>query len=244
MSERRLAVLLAGGNGTRLKPYTAVFPKPLVPVGDYPIIDILMRQLFAARFTEFVIAVGHLAPLLQAYFVDHPLRSLGASITFSHEREAMGTAGPLRLIPHLPEHFLVLNGDIMTDLEFGSFFAAHCASRAHLTIATTSRAVPFQLGIVEREGRRVVGYQEKPRLTYEVSMGAYAYCRDTLDLIAGGRRVDVPELVVASIEAGRHVAAYPVRGEWLDIGNPDDYALAQERMAADPLRYVPPLMPV
>jgi NDP-sugar pyrophosphorylase family protein len=241
MKDRRLAVLLAGGKGTRLRPYTAVFPKPLVPVGEFPIIEILVRQLFAAGFREFVISVGHLAPLVQAYFTDHPVLGLGGTISFVREQDAMGTAGPLRLVPDLPENFLALNGDILTNLDFGALFDAHCASGALLTVATKARSVQIELGVVERDGLRIVGYKEKPSLHYEISMGAYAYSRRALELIPADRRFDFPELVLSSVGAGAHVAAYPVDADWLDIGNPDDYALAQERMAADPSRYVPVL---
>jgi NDP-sugar pyrophosphorylase family protein len=241
MSERRLAILLAGGKGTRLRPYTAVFPKPLVPVGDLPIIEILARQLLAAGFTRFLISVGHLAPLLQAYFSGHPILAHGAEISFLHEKSALGTAGPLRLVQDLPENFLVLNGDILTNLDFRALFDTHCASGALLTVATKSRSVQVELGVIEREGRRIVGYREKPRLEYEISMGAYAYNRRAIDFIPPDGRFDFPDLVLAGVRAGVHIAAYPVDAEWLDIGNPDDYALAQERMSAEPDRYVPPL---
>jgi NDP-sugar pyrophosphorylase family protein len=241
MSERRLAVLLAGGKGARLRPYTAVFPKPLVPVGDLPIIEILVRQLFAAGFTDFLISVGHLAALLQAYFSDHPLLAKGARIAFIHEKAPLGTAGPLRLIPELPDNFLVLNGDILTNLDFRALFEAHCASGALLTVATKARAVQIELGVIEREDRRIVGYREKPTLNYEISMGAYAYSRRAVAMIPADRRFDFPELVLLGVRAGAHVAAYPVDADWLDIGNPDDYALAQERMAIEPERYVPAL---
>lgn len=241
MSDRRVAVLLAGGKGTRLWPYTAVFPKPLVPVGEYPIIEVLVRQLFAAGFKELVISVGHLASLVEAYFAGHPVLSLGGQISFVRENDVMGTAGPLRLVPNLPESFLVLNGDILTTLDFSALFEAHCASGALLTVATKLRSIQIQLGVVEREGVRVVGYNEKPTLHYEVSMGAYAYSRRALNLIPAGRRFDFPDVVLAAVRAGDQVAAYPVEADWLDIGNPDDYALAQDRLASDPDRYVPAL---
>jgi NDP-sugar pyrophosphorylase family protein len=241
MSERRVAVLLAGGKGTRLRPYTAVFPKPLVPVGEFPIIEILVRQLFGAGFREFVISTGHSAALVQAYFADHPLLRAGAAISFLHEHTPLGTAGPVRLVSDLPDNFLVLNGDILTTLDFSALFESHCRSGASLTVATRARKVQIELGVIERDGVRIVGYKEKPTMAYEVSMGVYAYNRRALDLIPEQGRFDFPDLVLASIKAGAPVAAYPVDAEWLDIGNPDDYALAQDRVSADPGRYVPSL---
>ncbi len=239
MTERRVAVLLAGGKGTRLRPFTAVFPKPLVPVGDLPIIDILVRQLVQAGFREFIVSVGHLAHLVEAYFVDHPIRRLGASFRFVRESSPLGTAGPLAQISGLPEHFLVLNGDVLTDLDFGQMFQSHLVSGACLTVATKERSVQIQLGVIERKGTAITGYREKPRFDYEVSMGVYAYSRAALASIPAGRPFDFPELVLRLIGRGEKVAAYPSEAEWLDIGNPDDYALAQDRVSADPERYIP-----
>lgn len=238
MSERRVAVLLAGGKGTRLRPFTAAFPKPLVPVGELPIIDILVRQLVAAGFLEFVVSVGHLAHLVEAYFVDHPIRRHGTSFSFVRESSPLGTAGPLARISGLPEHFLVLNGDILTDLDFDQMFQKHLESGACLTVATTLRSVQIQLGVIERQGTTITGYKEKPRLDYEVSTGVYAYSRRALDAIPPGQRFDFPDLVLRLIQQGQRVVSYPVNAEWLDIGNPDDYALAQDRVAANPEGYL------
>lgn len=238
MSERRVAVLLAGGKGTRLRPFTAVFPKPLVPVGELPIIDILARQLVAAGFLEIVISVGHLAHLVEAYFVEHPLRRHNVSFSFVRESSPLGTAGPLAQIPGLPEHFLVLNGDILTDLDFGRMFQAHLESGANLTVATKMRSVQIQLGVIERRDNLITGYREKPRLEYEVSMGVYAYSQIAVGAIPHGRPFDFPDLVLKLIKQGQSVAAYPVDAEWLDIGNPDDYALAQDLVTANLDKYV------
>lgn len=238
MSERRVAVLLAGGKGTRLRPFTAVFPKPLVPIGELPIIDILVRQLVATGFREIIISVGHLAHLVEAYFAEHPLRNDNVSFFFARESVPLGTAGPLAQIPHLPQHFLVLNGDILTDLDFGHMFETHVESGVSLTVATKLRSVQIQLGVIERQSNLITGYREKPRLEYEVSMGVYAYSQEAIRAIPRGRPFDFPDLVMTLIKQGQKVAAYPVDADWLDIGNPDDYALAQDLMTANPNKYL------
>lgn len=241
MSGRRVAVILAGGKGTRLAPFTAVFPKPLVPVGEYPIIELLVRQLAAAGFKELIFSVGHLAQLIEAYFLHHPLRRSGVSIEYVREDRPMGTAGSLALIDDLPDHFLALNGDILTNLDFSRLYESHIASGAALTVAMRKKPVKLQLGVIQHEGTRIVGYLEKPTYEYDVSMGAYAYSRRALARMPAGERFDFPDLVLALIAAGDDVASFPSEDDWLDIGNADDYALAQERMASDPERYLPEL---
>ncbi len=238
MTDRRLAIILAGGKGTRLGPYTAVFPKPLVPVGEWPIVEILVRQLYAAGFREMVLSVAHHGHLLEAYFLNHPLRAMGVSLTFVREQEPMGTAGSVKLVENLPEDFLVLNGDILTTLDFAALFDTHRCEGSALTVAVRARPVQLQLGVVEREGTRVVGYREKPRFEFEVSMGAYVYNRRAVERIPAGR-FDFPDLVLDMVRAGERVTAFPSDAEWLDIGNPDDYALAQEAVARNAGAYLP-----
>ncbi len=238
MTARRVAVILAGGKGTRLAPYTAVFPKPLVPLGQYPVVEILVRQLVAAGFNELIFSTGYLSELLRAYFHEHPLKNKGVTFSWIKESSPLGTAGPLKLIPNLPENFLVLNGDLFTTLDFNSLYQNHTASKASLTIAMHSKQVNLQLGVVKHEGRQVTGYAEKPSYNYDVSMGIYAYSRQALDYIPEGQRMDFPELVQTLINAGKVVECQISQARWLDIGNPDDYAAAQEEFASDPSIYL------
>lgn len=234
----RLAVLLAGGRGARLAPYTAVFPKPLVPIGDMPVADILVRQLAAAGFDEICFCAGHLAELLEAYFMSHPLRGSGVRFRWVREGEPLGTAGPLRLVEDLPERFLVLNGDLLTTLDFGAFFDRHVESGADLTIAVQRHQHRTQLGVVRHEGDRVTGYEEKPSFSFDVSMGVYAYSRACIETIPAGLKFDFPDLVGALLERGRDVRIVLSGDTWLDIGNPEDYSEAQRLFQEDPGRFL------
>lgn len=238
MSERKVAVLLAGGKGTRLAPYTAVFPKPLVPIGQYPIMELIVRQLAAAGFNELIFSTGHHAELIEAYFFKHHLRERGVTIRFVREDKPLGTAGSLRLIDDLPPNFLVMNGDVFTTLDFGRMFMGHIASGAPMTIATHRKRVKIQLGVLKSEEDRVTAYIEKPTYDYEVSMGVYAYTDRAVSFIPENNYFDFPDLVQALIGAGEHVRCDPSEDDWLDIGNPDDYAAAQEIFDQNPERYI------
>ncbi|MBN1433927.1 NTP transferase domain-containing protein [Candidatus Fermentibacterales bacterium] len=241
----RTAVILAGGLGTRLAPYTAVFPKPLVPIGQYPVMDILVRQLAAAGFSRLWFSVGHLAELVEAYFLNHPLRAASdLEIDYIREHEPLGTAGSLRLAgDRLPEAFLVLNGDILTDVDFAAMLERHVSSGAALTIASHGKHLTLPLGVIEQASGRVTGYVEKPSLEYEVSMGIYAYSRRALEYIPESGPFDLPELVHRLLEAGETVLRdlADESCSWHDIGNPDDYAAAQQSFRDAPSRYLPDL---
>jgi NDP-mannose synthase len=229
------AVLLVGGKGTRLHPYTAHFPKPLVPLGDTPILEVLLWQLARAGITDITLAVGHLSELIEAYLSRRRSLLDAISLTYVHEDEPLGTAGALRLIEPSDRPFLVMNGDVLTDLDFAAFLAAHTTSGAALTIATHRREVAIDLGVIETDAaQRVIGYVEKPRLQYAVSMGIYAYSAEAVSLITPGERLDFPDLVLRLLGAGRRVDSAPFDGLWLDIGRPDDYAAAQELVESSP----------
>ncbi len=233
------AIILAGGKGTRLAPYTAVFPKPLVPVGDYPVVEILVRQLHAAGFRRLVFATGHLSELLRAYFHEHPLLARGMEMHWVRETFPLGTAAPLGLIEAFPADALVLNGDLFTTMNFSEFFRAHLEQGAALTVAAHTRQVSLNLGVLSRDGDRVTGYTEKPSYTFDVSMGIYGVSRRVLSYITQGRRMDFPELVTRLLEEGETVRCVNPDCRWLDIGNPEDYAAAQEEFEADPSLYMP-----
>jgi NDP-sugar pyrophosphorylase family protein len=220
------AVVLAGGRGTRLAPYTTVLPKPLMPVGDEPILERLIRQLARAGVDRVTLAVGHLASLIMAYFGDGSRFSV--EIDYSVEEEPLGTAGPLRLVDGLDETFLVLNGDLLTDLDFGALVASHRAGEVLATVGTYRRDVQIDLGVgAADEARRITRYIEKPVHQFVVSMGVYALEPRVLDYVPEGR-FDLPDLVAALLTADHVVQAFEHDGYWLDIGRPDDYERAQQ----------------
>ena len=226
----RRAVVLAGGRGSRLAPYTTVLPKPLMPVGDRAILEIVLRQLCAAGFDDVTLAVGHLGHLIRAVLGDG--RANGTSIRYHDEQQALGTAGPLATIPDLDRTFLMLNGDVLTTLDFRALVAAHEAAGNVLTIATHRRTVRADYGVLRTDGvvadtRRVTGYEEKPELSYTVSMGVYALEPEAVGHVPAAEYFDLPDLVLALLAAGAQVGAYPFDGYWLDIGREDDYRRAQ-----------------
>lgn len=223
------AIILAGGKGTRLQPFTAHFPKPLVPLGDTPVIEVLIRWLIQNGITDVTLTLGHLAELIRAYF-DHR-KQLADQITlrFVQEEEPTGTAGSISLVKDLTDTFLVLNGDLLTNLDLQALIQFHKEQNAILTVAAHRRDVKVDLGVLEFDSNmRITDYKEKPETTYHVSMGIYVYEPTVLAYIQSGTYLDFPNLVLRLLENGEKVCAYPADCLWLDIGRPSDYALAQE----------------
>lgn len=219
------AVILAGGKGRRLLPYTAVFPKPLVPVGDRPVLAIVIEQLRQAGFTRLTLAVGHLAGLIQAYFGDGS--RFGIHIDYSIESTPMGTAGPLGLLDDLDDDFLVMNGDLLTDLDVGALVAAHRSAGAIGTIAVYRKTVDLTLGVLSLDAdSRVIDYVEKPSIDYMVSTGIYCFKPAVLEYLVPGVPCDLPDLIRRMITSGQRVHGYRFEGNWLDIGRPEDYEAA------------------
>lgn len=219
------AVVLAGGKGTRLAPYTKILPKPLLPIGDLPILEILLRQMQRAGIDEVVLTVGHLAHLLETFFQDG--RRLGLHICYSFEDQPLGTAGPLSLIEGLDDTFLVTNGDVLTNLDLADLVATHRRSGAVATIATHARHVKIDLGVIQfNGGREIIGYSEKPSYHFQVSMGIYVFEPRVLDYIEPNRYLDFPDLVLRLIADHQPVLGYPFEGYWQDLGRPDDYEQA------------------
>lgn len=219
------AVILAGGRGQRLAPYTINFPKPLVPVDDMPILEIVFRQLAAAGCTSATLAVGHLAELIISFF-GHG-ENVGIDLQYVREDSPLGTVGPLAQMEDLPESFLVMNGDVLTTLNYREFFDRHVAEGSELTVACHRKTTKIDLGVVEFDGAfRVTGYREKPTLPYDVSMGVYAFNRSVLDLIPAGEYLDFPNLILKMIACGRYPKAHMSDALWLDIGRIEDYASA------------------
>ncbi|MFF7331445.1 NDP-sugar synthase [Streptomyces sp. NPDC090306] len=216
-------VILAGGKGVRLRPYTTALPKPLVPIGDqHAILEIVLRQLANAGFTSCTIAIGHLGEIIRAYVGDGS--QWGLRIDYATEESPLGTMGPLlNLRDRLPETFLVMNGDVLTDLDFADVLTTHRSAGAPLTIATYARKVHIDFGVLTTDDRKVVAFTEKPSMDYRVSMGVYGLSRSTLDGYTAGLPLGFDELVLDLLKTGNPPHAYDFDGYWLDIGRPDDY---------------------
>jgi NDP-mannose synthase len=237
------AVILAGGEGTRLRPYTTVLPKPLMPIGDRPVLDIVVRQLKAHGFERITMATGYLAELIEAFFRDG--QGYGIPIDYYREQHPLGTVGALALIDGLAEeHVLVMNGDVLTDIDYGVLLEHHRKSGAAATIATKVRQVQISLGVLrfgdEQDPTSLTGYDEKPSIDYTASMGVYCFAPRALSYIRRGEHLDFPDLVLRLIAAGETVRAWPSDDYWLDIGRHDDYEQAQEEFAAVRHRLIPP----
>jgi NDP-mannose synthase len=225
------AVILAGGRGVRLRPYTTAFPKPLVPIGDeFAIIEIVLRQLRSAGFTGVTIAIGHLGQLIRAYCGDGSQWEL--DIQYWSEDQPLGTMGPIvSNLDDLPEHFLVMNGDVLTDLDYRAVFDGHTRSGAPLTVAANDRVVKIDFGVLDIGGagdEHIVAFREKPVEHFSVSMGVYAVARETLRRYPAGEPLGFDELVLDLLGAGTPPRVHRFGGYWLDIGRPDDYDRANE----------------
>jgi NDP-sugar pyrophosphorylase family protein len=236
------AVILAGGLGTRLRPYTTVLPKPLMPVGDRPVLDIVVRQLHRDGFDRITIATGYLAELIEAFFRNG--EKYGIPIDYFREEEPLGTVGALALLDDMDEDFLVMNGDVLTDISYGALLEHHSATDAVATIATHAKQVQISLGVLGFEDAaddtRLTNYYEKPKIDYEASMGVYCFSPEVIEHIEAGKRLDFPDLILRLIAAGKPVRAWRSTDFWLDIGRPDDYEEAQEAFERMRDRLIPP----
>jgi NDP-sugar pyrophosphorylase family protein len=227
------AVILAGGRGTRLEPYTTVLPKPLVPIGNLPVVEILLWQLVTQGVDDITLTVGYLGELIKAYFSQRPRLMERLRLSYVDETRPTGTAGSLALVPGLDETFLAMNGDILTTLSFKKLVEHHARERAALTIATHTKRIEIDLGVIETDaGGRVIGYREKPSLEHRVSMGIYVYEPRVLSHIERGAHLDFPDLVLKLIAAGEKVASFPSDDIWLDIGRKPDLDRALKEFQA------------
>lgn len=237
----RVAVLLAGGLGSRLAPFTAVIPKPLVPIdGQHSIAEVVLSQLAAHGFQRVIVSIGYLGHLIRAVLGDGS--RFGLTLEYITEDTPLGTVGPLHLIAdRLPERFLLLNGDVLTDLDFSGLLAAHRDSDRTLTVAVFPRNVKVDLGVLDTdEGGQVVGFREKPTYDFLVSMGVYAMHRRVLKHIPAGRPFGFDNLMHAMLGSGDPIGTFDWSGgRWLDIGRHDDFAAAQERFASERAVYLP-----
>ncbi len=219
------AVVLAGGKGTRLTPYTRIIPKPMMPIGDKAILEVMLHQIRRAGINEVILTVGHLAGLMRAFFQDG--RHLGLDIRYSFEDHPLGTAGPLGLIDGLDETFLVCNGDVLTTLNLLELIEFHHQNQGVATIASHIRHVHIDLGVIQTNGdHTITGYQEKPTIDYLASMGIYIFEPAVLKYIDQGQYLDFPDLIKILVADQQKVVAYRFEGYWEDLGRADDYEQA------------------
>jgi NDP-mannose synthase len=219
------AIILAGGLGTRLRPYTISLPKPLVPIQGKPILDIVIKQLSKSGFNRVTLAVNHQADIIQAYFKDG--QKHGVMIDYSLETHPLGTMGPLKLIKDIPADFLLMNGDILTDLDFKKFFDDHCRSNNLFTISAFQRKEKVDFGVLEVESSGALkSFQEKPEMDFLCSMGIYAVSRRILEYIPDNEYYGFDQLMISLLRLQKQVRVLPHQGYWLDIGRPEDYEKA------------------
>jgi NDP-sugar pyrophosphorylase family protein len=219
------ALALAGGKGTHLAPYATVLPKPLMPIEDVPTLEVVLRQLAEYGFSHITLAVDHLEELLMAFCGVGT--SFGVSLGYSREESPLGTAGPMALVGNLRNTFLVMNGDVLTNLDYARMLCAHRESGA--TVPAFDRIVNIDLGVLEiAKNSAVTAYIEKPTLQHSVSMRTYFFQPAALGYVTAGQRLDLPHLIMALLDGGECVMAYKHTGYWLDIGRPDDYVAAVE----------------
>lgn len=232
------AIILAGGRGTRLAPYTTVLPKPLMPIGDAAILEVVIRQLAYYGIDDITLAVGYLAELLMAYCGDGS--KFGVKITYSCEEIPLGTAGPITLVPNLDETFLVMNGDLLTTINYSEMWQYHQRRGSLVTLATYQRQVKIDLGVIDYDADNfVTNYTEKPTYHYSVSSGIYIFEPEIFNYLDIGKRCDLPELVLRLLNQGEKVSCYSYNGYWLDIGRHDDYQLAIDEFEKNRNRFLP-----
>ncbi len=225
------AAVLAGGLGTRLRPYTAILPKPLVPVGDRPILELILIWLARSGVERVDVCIGHLGELIQTYFSQAETIPSGLEVHWQWESEVLGTAGALRSIPEITDTLLVVNGDILTDLDPTRMLAYHHEQQAALTIATRQATVETELGVIEHEHGLVSDYREKPVLSYSASMGIYLYEPRALDALPEGT-CQFPDLVLALLRLGERVAAYETDAQWHHVGTLAQHHEATRQLGA------------
>lgn len=220
----RRAIILAGGKGKRLRPYTVVLPKPLMPIGEYPILEVIVRQLHKCGFDHITMALNHQANIIKSFFGNG--EKWGITIDYSLETQPLSTMGPLQLIDNLPNNFLVMNGDILSDIDYGKLFSEHEKSRSIFTISSFSRDEYIDYGVLEENGGVLTGFREKPHYSFEVSMGVYVANKKILEYIPKNQAYGFDELMLNMIAQKQKVLVKNYEGIWLDIGRPDDYEKA------------------
>lgn len=232
---KQTAVILAGGKGTRLRPYTVALPKPLVPVGDRPILEIVIIQLVKQGFERIIITVNHQADIIMAYFGNGD--KWGVRIEYSMEDKPLGTMGPLKLIQDLPEQFLVMNGDVLSDLNYSTLLKKHIESENIFSIAGYKRIQQIDYGVLNVRDHVLTGFSEKPQKKYMVSMGIYAVSQTILSYIPDEQYFGFDMLMFKLLKQNITVGIYEYDGYWMDIGRPDDYEQAVGDMETGVFKY-------
>lgn len=232
---KQTAVILAGGKGTRLRPYTVALPKPLVPIGDRPILEIVLIQLVKQGFERIIITVNHQADIIMAYFGNGD--KWGVRIEYSMENKPLGTMGPLKLIQNLPEHFLVMNGDVLSDLNYSEFLEKHIESENIFSVAGYKRIQQIDYGVLNVKDHVLTGFSEKPKKQYVVSMGIYAVSQNVLLHIPDEQYFGFDMLMLKLLNLNIDVGIYEHNGYWMDIGRPDDYEQAVVDMESGLFKY-------
>jgi NDP-sugar pyrophosphorylase family protein len=239
MTSQRRAIILAGGLGRRLAPFTFDIPKPIVPIGNVPILEIVLRQLAYRGFDRVTIAVGHMSEIVRTVAGDGS--RFGVHVDYSDEPMPLGTMGPLTRIRDLPESFLVMNSDVLSNIDYGDLWSFHHVHGGSATVASYAKTTRLELGVLQTDGdNRVVGFEEKPELRHLVSMGIYVFNRRALEFIPQDSYFGFDHLMLKLLAEGELVKSYPFEGHWLDIGIPDDYERAQEEFERHRQRYLPP----
>lgn len=220
------AVILAGGLGSRLKPLTQIIPKPLLPIGESSILEITIQRLKSSGFKEIILAVNYKSHLFESYFNDGS--RLGVKISYSKENKPLGTAGPVKLAEkQLTAPFLVMNGDILTNLDFAGLREFHIKNKADFTLATKLLKTPLHYGVVISKGETITKLEEKPMIESEINAGIYFVSPEVLKLIPEDSFYNMTDLIKRLIKEKKRVLRYVIKDYWLDIGQMEDYHKAQ-----------------
>jgi NDP-mannose synthase len=239
----KTAVILAGGKGTRLKPFTNSLPKPLIPLGNTPVLELIIQQLKLYGFTNITLAVGHLSELIKAYFGDGA--KWGVNLHYVFESHPLGTAGPLLNIPNLSDDFLVLNADLVTELNLADLFETHVKQGNMATLAVNQRTTQIEFGVLELAGERhqITQFNEKPTLVHSVCMGIHALNKQALSYLNPNEFCGIDQLMARMMNDGHAIYAFPFEGYWLDIGRHTDYETAQADFERMQHRLLPRISP-
>ncbi|MFH1772659.1 MAG: sugar phosphate nucleotidyltransferase [Candidatus Omnitrophota bacterium] len=231
------AVILAGGKGTRLKPYTVAIPKPLVPIGDLPVLEIIIMQLKRHKIEDIIISTGHLAELIEAYF--RKGNKWGVKIRYVREDKALGTAGAIKNIKGLANNFILMNGDTLTDLDYNELYNFHLKSNAAVTISAVKREVAIDFGVLQiSSDSKLIKYTEKPKRYDYVSMGVNVLSKKCKKYILKGETIGIPELIWKMQAANENISCFKSDSYWLDIGRIEDFQTAQEEFEKNRERFL------
>ena len=231
-------IIQAGGKGTRLRPYTAILPKPLMPVDDMPILEIVVRQLAHYGFTDLYVTTGHLAHLIESFFGDGS--HWNTHIQYVREDQPLGTIGPVRKLPRFDRPFIVMNGDLLTDIDYRALYDYHQSHGNLVTVGVYRGEVPVSLGVIDFDDeKRIVGFREKPSLYFWASMGIYVFSPELWDLIPPDTVYGFDSLMADLLGQRRNAQVFPWSGLWLDIGRPEDYARATDEFQRYRERFLP-----